>query len=312
MLQADSIVQLAAGRYRLCERLAGSSYGIVWRAVRECNGESLALKFINADQMARAAPGLRQRWLDSAASEMRLLGSLAPWDARHIVRMLDSGHHQGLPVLALELLDGSLDQEVAGEPVPLTRALGWLAQVNQALARIHQAGWCYLDLKPANLLRYPDGSLRLTDFGTSRRIADGPSVTYAGTPSWQAPEQFFPNPSGQYPCDIRSDYFALGLLLHHLVTGGRQLRYCAACADAFKRHGSAGGAWLRARHAGAVPTTLHDDEAALVARLAGDSALRLLRALLAPEPGRRPASALAISRMLAEAGAARYPLRRAA
>ncbi len=302
MQQADVVVTLEAGRYRLREPIASSAYGVVWRAQREdatgvgASGE-LALKLVNTVQMERALPALRRRWSESAAREIGFLRSLAPWDERHIVRLLDSGTHAGQPVMALELLDGDL---ASGPLAPWPRVLAWIGQINQALAKVHQYGWHYLDLKPANVLRHRDGGIRLADFGTSRPQREGRATAYAGTASWQAPEQFFPAPDGSYRSDARSDYFALGTMLYYLVTGRRQLRYCHACGLAYRTHAGGAAAALRAQHGGALPPTLHDDEAALFSQCVAGSvpALALLRALLAPEPDQRPRNALAISRLL--------------
>lgn len=298
MQHADVVVTLEAGRYRLVEPIAGSAYGIVWRAQREDGHGEVALKLVNSQQMERALPALRQRWSESAAREIGFLRSLAPWDERHIVRLLDSGSHAGQPAMALELLDGDL---ASGPAAPLPRVLAWIGQINQALAKVHQYGWCYLDLKPANVLRHHDGGVRLADFGTSRLRQDGPSAAYAGTASWQAPEQFFPGPSGDYQTDQRSDYFALGAMLFYLVTGRRQLRYCHECGQAYRAHLAGGAAALRAQYGGALPPTLREDEAALFAQRVAWSApaLELLRTLLAPQPEQRPRAALDISRMIA-------------
>ncbi len=310
MLQADAIITLDAGRYRLRDALAGSAYGLVWRAEPVAGGGAVALKFINAAQMACAAPLQRARWVDSAANEIAFLRSLAPWDERHIVRLLDSGSHDGLPVLALELLGVDLGRHLAaaralGQPPAMAAILAWVGQINQALAKVHQYGWRYLDLKPANLLLHrATGGVKLADFGTSCLLAAAPTQAYAGTASWQAPEQFFPSAQGSYDTDIRTDYFALGAMLYYLVTGGLPLRFCSDCGNAYREHQSGGAALLLARHGGRAPSTLHDDEAALFAQRAGHGlddpapALALLRVLLAARREERPRNALQISRML--------------
>ena len=324
MLRSGDIVVLEAGHYRLGEQLASSAYGVLWRARRAGLGD-VALKLVNRDQMARAEPALRTRWSEAASREIAFLRALAPWDARHIVRLLDHGLHDGLPALALELLDGDLATHVQGEAaagrrIGLARALAWLAQVNAALAKVHQHGWRYLDLKPANLLLdRATNTLKLADFGTNRSLADLAPHTYAGTASWQAPEQFFPGAGGGFLTDARTDYFALGAVFYFLVTNGATLRYCGNCAEAWRVHGRAGAAHLRAAGTGAL-ATLCEDEAARVAECArADGAdpmpvLALLRALLAPRREQRPSHALAISRLIAAAAtrAAQAPWRRAA
>ncbi|SHG98800.1 protein kinase [Massilia sp. CF038] len=311
MLGDGDIITLGAGNYRLGTRLAASSYGVVWQA-RGPQGAEVALKLINEEQMGRADPALQERWISSAATEIDFLCSLAPWDERHIVPLLDHGVHQGLPVMALELMGPDLARapNAAGS---FQHMLEWVGQINQALAAVHRHGWLYLDLKPANVLVGRSGSdVKLADFGTSRlRAALAPGV-YCGTASWQAPEQFFPTAQHTFQTDTRSDYFALGAMLYFLVTGGRQLRFCSSCGEAWRVHLAQAPARLLAEHGGQIPPTLQEDEAQLFAHAAGSAAapaaLTLLRALLAQAPAARPRHALDISRMLAAIGSAACPV----
>lgn len=330
MLEAGAIITLEAGSYRLREPLAVAAYGVVWSADALPAGAPVALKLINRPQMERAHPDQRERWTASAHKEIAFLRSLEPWDERHIVRLLDSGVHAGLPVLALELLDGDLAKHLAreraaGRALDLHQVLDWLAQVNQALAKVHQYGWRYLDLKPSNLLLDARrGSVKLADFGTNRLLGERAAHGYAGTAHWQAPEQFFPRAGDAYLTDARSDYFALGALFYYLVCGGLPLRFCSDCGQAYRDNQAGAAALLRERHGGAIPPTLRDDEAALfVQRLAasaapdatwcpagaavaagGAEALALLRSLLSIAPEARPPHAIAISRMIAAIRAA--------
>jgi serine/threonine-protein kinase len=325
MEEEGDIITLTAGAWRLRAPLGGSSYGVLWRAESVPGGVPAAIKLVNRAQMDLALPPQRAAWRTCFDAEIAFLRTLQPWDQRHIVRLLDSGEHDGLPALALELLDGDLAAHLAalrarGANPGIAQALAWTAQVNGALAKVHQYGWRYLDLKPANLLvDARGGTLKLADFGTNRPLHDDAAHSYAGTAAWQGPEQFFPDALGRYRTDARSDYFALGALLYSLVTGV-PLRFCGACADAYRTHGVAGAATLRARHGGTLPPVLAPDEAALFvahASAPGQHALlALLRALLAPRPEDRPRHALEISRLLARAAIGVAPatdsLRRAA
>lgn len=313
MLQAGQVVPLAAGAYRLRRQLAGSSYGVVWEA--ESASRNVALKLVNRPRMAQALPAQRERWVSSARTEISFLRTLRPWDERHIVRLLDSGEHDGLPVMALELMDTDLGRHLAasraaGHHASLPTILDWMSQINQALAKVHQYGWTYLDLKPGNvLLDASRASVKLADFGTSRARADAPCPEYAGTASWQAPEQFFPTPKGDWETDWRSDYFALGAMFYYLVTGGLPLRFCRDCGQAWREHQAAGARKLLAARGGAHPPTLGEDEAAhFVRRIrqragagrrsGATAALGLLRALLAPDRSQRPGHAMQIARMI--------------
>jgi len=327
MTASDTIITLELGHYRLRERIGGSAYGVIWRAEGPRGTRDVALKLINQTQMARALPAQRERWIASAENEITFLQRLEPWDERHIVRLLDSGWQDGLPVLALELLDCDLGRHMKtlqgrGEALAPERLLAWMAQLNQALAKVHQYGWRYLDLKPANVLVDARlGTVKLADFGTNRRLDAQQEHSYAGTANWQAPEQFFPAGGGGYATGRQSDYFALGALFYFMATG-TQLRYCGACGKAYREHHTAGAGLLLRQHGG-LPAILQPDEEAMFTQafasaaggaadsLAGnatsDAALRLLRHLLAAEPQARPRHAIDISRQLALIGAASGP-----
>jgi serine/threonine-protein kinase len=324
MYEAGTIITLRSGAYCLREPLAQSVYGVLWRAEGPPGVGEVALKLVNRCEMARAPAALRACWVASANAERAFLSSLQPWDQRHILRLLDSGMHEGLPALALDLLDTDLARHAAaardaGRVLPFARILDWVAQVNQALATVHRCGWRYLDLKPGNLLLDAQGKLKLADFGTIRPLDDRDPHAFSGTPTWQAPEQFFPNALGRYDTDARTDYFALGALFYFLACG-EALRFCRDCGEAHRTHGMAAAARMAAR--AGIPPALRPDEAARFVRRvehdapgAGQQALALLRTLLAPLREQRPRHALDISRALSRiAGAARctQPCRSAA
>ena len=307
MTTADAIIALELGHYRLREQIGGSAYGIIWRASGPQATRDVAIKLINREQMERALPAQRERWINAANNEIAFLQSLEPWDERHIVRLLDSGWHEGLPVLALELMGADLGKHMIAarsrnETVPLAQTLGWIAQLNQALAKVHQYGWRYLDLKPANVLLDPHlRSVKLADFGTNRELGSLQAHSYAGTANWQAPEQFFPADGGGYATSARSDYFSLGAVLYFLVAG-LPLRYCVDCGQAYREHHVAGADVLRGRHGGEIPCALLPEEeqrfTAAIPAEQRDAALALLRALLQIDPALRPRHAIQISRML--------------
>ncbi|GAB2838117.1 hypothetical protein GCM10027277_01210 [Pseudoduganella ginsengisoli] len=312
-----TIIPLELGHYRLIERIGGSAYGAVWRAAGPAFGpystREVALKLVNEAQMAQAHPSLRQRWIASAEAEIDFLESLEPWDERHIVRLLDSGRHRGLPVMALELMDCDLGRHMqalrhAGSTLPLATVLAWMGQLNQALGKVHQYGWRHLDLKPGNVLADTrQGLVKLADFGANRRLAAAQEHSYTGTANWQAPEQFFPAPHGGYLTGAASDYFALGALFYFLATGGMPLQYGSACGLARRDDPHGAADVLLARHGGAMPPTLLPDEMegfALACGPAATPALALLRRLLDADPAARPRHALDISRALAAIAAA--------
>ena len=74
----------------------------------------------------------------------------------------------------------------------------------------------YRDMKPSNVMLQPDGSLKLIDFGIAREFKQesNADTTYIGTKGYAAPEQF-----GKAQTDARTDIYALGVTMYHLLTG---------------------------------------------------------------------------------------------
>ncbi|MBE6961242.1 MAG: tetratricopeptide repeat protein [Ruminococcaceae bacterium] len=74
----------------------------------------------------------------------------------------------------------------------------------------------YRDMKPANVMLQPDGNLKLIDFGIAREYKQESTAdtTYIGTKGYAAPEQF-----GTAQSDARTDIYALGVTMYHLLTG---------------------------------------------------------------------------------------------
>lgn len=100
-----------------------------------------------------------------------------------------------------------------------TMALQWFRDLCDVLRYLHTQQpnpIIYRDLKPSNIMLQPDGSLKLIDFGIAREYKQESSAdtTYIGTKGYAAPEQF-----GSAQTDARTDIYALGVTMYHLVTG---------------------------------------------------------------------------------------------
>ena len=76
-MRTGDTITLGRGRYALREKLAGSSYGVLWHA--RGPGHDAVLKLVNRAQMEQAGPGQHMHWIGSAATEIAFLRQLSPW-----------------------------------------------------------------------------------------------------------------------------------------------------------------------------------------------------------------------------------------
>ena len=131
----------------------------------------------------------------------------------------------------MELLEGeSLRARLASGPLPLRKAVDIAAQIAHRLAAAHAKHIAHRDLKPENVFIATDGTVKILDFGLARQTEDAssgapdaPTVAPAtepgvvlGTVGYMAPEQVRGERS-----EHRSDVFALGCILHEMLTGRR-------------------------------------------------------------------------------------------
>jgi serine/threonine protein kinase len=125
---------------------------------------------------------------------------------------------RGTPFLVMEYVAGkTLEHHLDPSVLTPQRACAWAADLAGALALAHRAGILHGDVKPGNVLVTPEGKVKLGDFGIARYASQvSGSGRLLGTPAYLAPEQI----QGQ-PQDARSDQFALGIVLHQMLTGTR-------------------------------------------------------------------------------------------
>lgn len=140
----------------------------------------------------------------------------------HVPRFVADGDYEDQPWLVMEHLPGeTLRPLLDNAPLPPTQVAELGALAATAIHALHQQHVVHLDIKPSNLLRKPDGSVALIDFGLSHhaRLPDLLAEQFRvpiGTAPYIAPEQVL----GQRD-EPRSDLFALGVTLYHLATGER-------------------------------------------------------------------------------------------
>jgi eukaryotic-like serine/threonine-protein kinase len=195
------------------EEIGNGATGVVYRARDEVLGRRVALKFLRpelARNRSLAERLLREARIASALDHPNLC------TVHSIERTPD-----GRPFLVLAHYTGSTVAELlAGGPLLTTEALDIARQVASGLGAAHRHGIVHRDVKPSNLLRTDDGTVKILDFGLAQSWR---SVTrsgkIAGTVEYMSPEQ-----ARGEPVDGRSDLFSLGVVLHHMLAGRTPFR----------------------------------------------------------------------------------------
>ncbi len=204
---------LLAGRYRVVGLLGRGGMGEVYRADDIKLGTPVALKFL--PRALADDPVRRELFL----AEVRIARQVAH---PNVCRVFDIGEtiaDRRQLFLSMEYIDGedlaSLLLRIGR--LPADKALDIARQICAGLAAAHDRGVLHRDLKPANVMLDGRGRVRITDFGLAVAVgAAGLEADVSGTPAYMAPEQL----AGK-GATVRSDIYALGLVLHELYTGKR-------------------------------------------------------------------------------------------
>jgi TolB-like protein/Tfp pilus assembly protein PilF len=219
--------QRFADRYQIEELLGRGGMGAVYRARDLSLGEDIALKVLTLGEEAPVAAVLRFR------QEVRLARRVTH---PNVARVYDIGEHEGILYLTMELIDGVTLRAAlrAEDRFDAVRAARIARAICDGLAAAHAAGVIHRDLKPANILLDDAGRIVISDFGIARSLVDdmGLTVDLIGTPLYMAPEQAFPG-----VVDARTDLFALGIILHEMLTGARPDPSPARVAAALEEEG---------------------------------------------------------------------------
>ena len=256
---------LLGGRYRIVGQLGRGGMGEVFRADDLKLGQPVALKFLPPDVDRDPAR------LTQLHTEVRMARQVSH---PNVCRVYDIDEQDGNTFLSMEYVDGedlsSLLKRIGR--FPQDRALEIARQICAGLAAAHERGVIHRDLKPANVMLDGTGKVRITDFGLAG--ASGENMR-AGTPAYMAPEQL-----GGGEITVRSDIYALGLVLYEIFTGQRALD-AKNLAELIRMR----------EQSGIVPPTT------LVRDLDPEIETAIMRCLR-PDPSQRPASALTVSATL--------------
>lgn len=220
---------LAAALIEAHPGLEGSRLG-AWRVDRLIGSGGMSSVFLaerdDGAYAQQAAIKILRYGVHEVAERERFIRErqiLARLDHPNIARLLDGGFTEaGVPWFALEYVDGlPITQWCDQRRLDLDARLDLFDRVCAAVDYAHRNLVVHRDLKPSNILVRPDGAPRLLDFGIAKLLEeDAPDPTRTGarllTPAYAAPEQI--DGTG---ITTATDAYALGVLLHELLTGQR-------------------------------------------------------------------------------------------
>jgi serine/threonine-protein kinase len=209
----SEMVRSLGGRLQLQAEIGAGSMGRVFRALDRETDTVVAAKLV----LARAGIDL-----DALLHFQREAAVLASLDHPNIVRIRDTFVEEHAACIIMELLDGtSLGRTLQSGPLSMSRAKEVSLQTIQAISYAHSQSIVHRDIKPDNVMILGTGDVKVTDFGIARILQPDTSLgTIAttgmrtGTPLYMAPEQI---EGGKI--DARTDVYALGALMYHMVTG---------------------------------------------------------------------------------------------
>jgi serine/threonine protein kinase len=211
--------QILANRYRLILLVGQGTMGAVYDA------EDLVLKRRVALKRLRYPPEANEHIIEQTRTQFeREAKILATLRHPNLPRVIDYFTFSDQEFLVMDYIEGqSLEEIMALHPYGLDEytVLGWADQLLLALEYIHRHGLVHRDIKPANVRVTPDGQVFLVDFGLVK-VFDPASPKTAtavrglGTPQYAPPEQYDAELGHTEP---RSDIYALGATLYHLLTG---------------------------------------------------------------------------------------------
>ena len=214
---SDSLIgSVLAERYHILKRIGEGGMGRVYlgehvKMNRQCAIKVMSPALVNDAESA-------SRFAREASSAARIIHP-------NVAAVFDYGESDGLVYLVMEYVDGEpLSRLLAREaPFALERAVDLARQIADGLGAAHELGLVHRDLKPDNILvtRSKSGRevAKVVDFGIAKAMQEGAGEALTrtglviGTPEFMSPEQLLGD-----PVDARSDLYALGCILHLMLT----------------------------------------------------------------------------------------------
>jgi predicted Ser/Thr protein kinase len=198
------------GNCRIVEEVASGGMAVVYRAVQDPLGRTVAIKALKT--AAAAEENVATRFEREAKS-------LANLQHENIIHVYDYHQERGAMFIVMEYVQGidlyDLLEKCGRLPYDVAAIIAM--QVARALDYVHYRGIVHRDIKPANVMVSRAGGVKVMDFGIARDTSFGDLTeagTGIGTPAYMSPEQVLGD-----KLDSRSDIFSLGVVLYQMLTG---------------------------------------------------------------------------------------------
>lgn len=190
------------GKYRIEKCLLRGPYCNVYSACDTIEGVKVALKLPHKNPNDK-------EYLHDFKREVRIAAKLSHDNVLPLKYASFVGDvFTMVTPLGIETLESRLKRRLSNE-----KAFDFAKQLLRGVAYAHEQGIMHCDIKPANMILFPDGVLKLADFGISKTAFKTVRASGSGTLGYLAPEQAMGRPS------FRSDVFAVGLILHQMLCG---------------------------------------------------------------------------------------------
>lgn len=206
--------EIIDGKYEVLREIGRGGMSIVYLAMDKRLNKQWAIKEFRKDKDDAS----RQVALKALLDEANLMKKFDHPTLPRIVDIIDQ--IQSVYVI-MDYIEGESLNKVldAYGAQPQEAVIEWAKQLSEVLDYLHTQNppVIYRDMKPANIMLKPDGSVRLIDFGIAREYKEGKAgdTEAIGTRGYAAPEQF----GGRGQTDARTDIYSFGVTLYHLVTG---------------------------------------------------------------------------------------------
>ncbi len=190
------------GRYKILKRLGAGGFGTVYLAYDPWLAQEVAIK----------VPHRQEEDLAKLIKEARLQALLRH---PHIATLLTAEKSQGIFYMVMEYVDGTtLSRLIKSRGrLPVKTALNYLSQILDAVAFAHSKNVLHRDLRSSNILISREGTVKITDFGTSRLMEKTFASTRIGSPPYMAPEQF------EGRATFASDIYSVGCIAYEMLSG---------------------------------------------------------------------------------------------